>query len=95
MNADEKYILNWGSIFVPIRRFICNLSIYVFLGFTFMFTDRSGIHTGVITSLFCTSLIFTSIYFYFKHKHILTKFDYFGILLVLICVILISLSEGN
>jgi drug/metabolite transporter (DMT)-like permease len=74
---------------------VVNLGIYVMLGLTFMFADESGIHTGVITSLFCTSLIFTSVYFLIFHGQKLQKSDYIGILLVVICVILISLSEGE
>ena len=64
--AETQYELNFGAILVPVRRSIINLSIYVMLGFTFIFADKSGIHTGVVTSLFCSSLIFTIFYFYIK-----------------------------
>ena len=66
--AEEKgkFMLNWGSIWVSMRRFVINFMIYVSLGLTFIFANRSGIHTGVITSIFCSSLIFTCVYFYFK-----------------------------
>lgn len=66
--TKPKYVLNYGALWVPIRRFVINLSIYVMLGTTFIFADKSGIHTGVITSLFCSSLIFTSVYFMIFHK---------------------------
>lgn len=95
LDQQSKYVLNWGSIWVTIRRFIVNFAIYVFLGLTFIFADKCGIHTGVVTSLFCSSLIFTCIYFFLHHGQKLTKWDFTGILLVVICVILISLSEGK
>jgi drug/metabolite transporter (DMT)-like permease len=88
-------VLNWGAIAVPIRRFIINLSIYLMLGLTFIYADKSGIHTGVVTSLFCSSLIFTIAYFYFRFKQNLQKSDWIGILFVIVCVILISVSEGK
>ena len=93
--AKAKYVLNWGAIWVPIRRFAVNLSIYVMLGLTFMWADKANMHTGVITSLFCTSLIFTIIYFRIFHAQHLQCTDYIGILLVVICVVLISISEGG
>ena len=65
------------------------------LGFTFIFASRCGIHTGVVTSLFCSSLIFTIAYFYFMHKQKLQISDWIGILLVCVCVGLISASEGG
>jgi drug/metabolite transporter (DMT)-like permease len=74
---------------------IINLSIYVMLGFTFIYANKSGIHTGVVTSLFCSSLIFTIAYFYFKHNQKLQISDWIGIILVCICVVLISISEGE
>jgi drug/metabolite transporter (DMT)-like permease len=92
--AEVQYELNWGALMVPVRRFMINLSIYVMLGFTFMYADKCGIHTGVVTSLFCSSLIFTIAYFYFRFDQKLQISDWIGILLVVVCVILISISEG-
>ena len=91
----QKFKLNWGSIWVSIRRFIINFMIYVMLGLTFIFADKSGIHTGVVTSLFCSSLIFTVVYFYFKYGQKLSRWDVIGIIMVCICIALISLSEGE
>lgn len=93
--AEDQYELSWGALMVPIRRFVINLSIYVMLGLTFMYADKCGIHTGVITSLFCSSLIFTIAYFYFKHDQNLQISDWIGIILVIVCVGLISASEGG
>lgn len=93
--AEVTYELNWGAIMVPIRRFIVKLTIYVMLGFTFMYSKKCGIHTGVVTSLFCSSLIFTIVYFYFRYHHKLQISDWIGILFVIVCVILISISEGE
>jgi uncharacterized membrane protein len=59
---------------------------------TFSLSFASGINTGIITSLFSTSLIFTSAYFYFKFGQKLSLLCMVGILLVVACVVLVSLS---
>jgi len=60
-----------------------------------MFAGKSGMNTGIITSLFTTSLIFTSVYFFFKHGQKLTIFDIIGIIMVIGCVIIISMSGSG
>ena len=89
--AGEK-VFDWHTFGAPIRRIFCQLSIQILLFFTFKFAAESNINTGIITSCFATSLIFTSVYFYFKHSQKLTVTDGLGICMVISCVVIISLS---
>jgi drug/metabolite transporter (DMT)-like permease len=68
------------------------LLIQILLWATFSLAAVSGINTGIITSLFTTSLVFTGLYFYFVYGQKLTTTDIFGIVLVCACVVIISLS---
>ena len=65
LELDYDYEIFGDVIWVSIRRVICTVGIYVGLYYTFMFTAEAGINSGIITSIFATSLIFTSIIFYF------------------------------
>lgn len=59
---------------------------------TFNNATKSGINQGIASSIFCTSLIFVALWFLVRHAQKLMIWDYLGILMVIICVVLISLS---
>lgn len=95
LELDYEYEVYGDVIWVPIRRVLCTIVIYVGLYYTFLFTAEAGINSGIITSIFATSLIFTSIIFYFQYSQKLTGFDMLGICFVISCILVISLSGGD
>ena len=94
-NERGELVLDWLVLGAPIRRTLVETSILILLAVTFQFADQSKINSGIITSLFATSLVFTSVYFYFAHSQKLTKTDALGILMMIACIVIISLSEGE
>jgi len=62
---------------------------------TFALAAESGINPGIITSLFSTSLIFASVYFFLRFGQKLSMTDIVGILMVIACVVVISLSSNE
>lgn len=61
---------------------------------TFLYAGKSGMNSGIIASIFSTSVIFSNIGFYFLYGQKLTKYGILGSLLVVGCVILIGLGPS-
>ena len=59
----------------------------------FMFAEKAGINQGLITSLFSTYCVFTSIIFYFLFNEKLKLKFIIGIGLMLNCVVLVCYSK--
>ena len=85
----------WPTLRAPVMRSLWLSLCYALMAYTFMLAAESGINTGIITSLFCTSLLFTSLIFYFNHGQKLKLIDEFGMILVVGCVVLISFSKSK
>ena len=95
MYYNDDKTLKWPTLRAPIMRSLWLTIAYALMTYTFMLAADSGINTGIITSLFCTSLIYTSLFFFFKHDQKLKLIDGFGMILVVGCVVLISFSKSN
>ena len=59
----------------------------------FMYAKEAGINQGLITSLFSTYCVFTSIIFFFLFQEKLKLKFLLGISLMLACVILVSIAQ--
>ena len=67
--------------------------INIVISATFDFAIKAGINTGIISTLFITSLIWVAFYFYFMHGQRLHVQHIVGIVLMIAAVSLISLSK--
>lgn len=60
---------------------------------TFALIAKSGVNPGVISIIYSSSsIVFTSVIFYFKHGQKLTKWDLLGTLFIIASIIMIGLS---
>ena len=75
---------------MPIQRCIIQGLIQVMLTVTFSFASKSGVNSGIIATIFSTCVPFTSILFYCRYAQVLTKRDWFGCFLIIVCVVLIG-----
>lgn len=64
-----------------------------FLTFYYVHEASPSLNTGVFTSLFCSSILYSSILLYFIYGQKLKKREIFGMMLIVICIILIALSN--
>ena len=55
----------------------------------------SNVNSGIIASIFSTSVAFTCIMFYFIYNQKLNKSDIIGIFLIIICVVLIGIGQDS
>lgn len=79
----------------PLGRMLFILLIHVTHIATFLFAAKSNINGGIISTIFSSSCVFTSIIFYFKHGQKMTKSDFLGTFFIMGCVGLISLGGSN
>lgn len=93
LDENQKFKVNWTSVWVPVRRGLISIWIFVCLNTTFQFANQAGLNPGVVSTLFTTCLIWVAIYFYFKHGQKLRIFDMFGMAIMITAVCLISLSK--
>lgn len=70
-----------------------NVSFQISIIKAFQYATIAGLNAGVITSMFSTYCIFTSVFTYFIFGEKLKLKFILGIILMLSCVILISLSS--
>ena len=75
------------------RRVVANWMINVSLNYTFVLAYACGINSGIITSIFASSMIYVGIVFYFKFGQKMSKVDIFGIVLMVGCIVCISLAK--
>lgn len=95
VNSEPKYVFNRFSIRAPVRRCLNNLMIMGILDLTFYSASEAGLNTGIITSIFATCIIFTSICFYFMKGEKPGLYDFLGGAMIVTCVLLISLSPAS
>lgn len=91
-DKGPQFTLNWPSLQAPARRCITQMITPVFLYLTFTSADKAGLNTGIITSLFPSCIIFTSVYFYLFKGQKLTCWNLLGMALIITCIFLISFS---
>ena len=91
--SQEK--ISFELIFVPLRRGLIILSCISCLTLTYYYAAKSGINQGIITSIFSSSLIFTSIWFFIFHGQKLTKWDLVGVTMVIACILCISIAKSS
>jgi len=89
----RAYVINKKSMRVPFQRMIMLYLTQGALFLCFKFADMSGTNTGIITSIFSMSLVFTAAWFFCTHGQKLTPFDMLGFAVILGCVIIISVSH--
>jgi drug/metabolite transporter (DMT)-like permease len=61
----------------------------------FEFAFKSGVNSGIISSIFSSSCIFTTVVFYFKYGHKISVIDAIGTSFILLCVFMIALGGTN
>ena len=62
---------------------------------TFTFAGKSGVNSGIISTIFCTSVIFSNILFYILYGQKLSKYDIFGSLMIVASVVLIGFGGAT
>jgi hypothetical protein len=62
--VDKKYVLRSDSIWILIRKTVITIVLFTLISMCFTYAFESGINVGIISSIFATSLIFTSVIFY-------------------------------
>ena len=92
---NDTFVLNRARFKIPFLRGFLNLTLILLKVVTFIFTAKSGLNAGIITSIFSTCIVFTTVLFYFIHNQVLTRKDFIGITFLVGCVVLISLSPNK
>ena len=92
IDENGKNIFSIKKFMVPIRRGIILVVCFLLLVSTYFYATKGQVNHGIISSIFSTSLINTSIWFRIKHGQKLNKSQILGILSVILCVIMISLG---
>ena len=80
---------------VPPQRCLIHIAITVTMTLTFQYSDRSGINSGIISSIFSTCIVYTPLIFYVLYGQRLTKQDILGCLIVIGSVVLIAFGGGH
>ena len=62
---------------------------------TFYFGGKAGMNTGVLSSFYVTSVVFTVVIFYFLYGQKVSKSDLIGASFIMLCVILISTGSAD
>jgi drug/metabolite transporter (DMT)-like permease len=82
-------------ISAPLGRMLSILLIHITHVSTFLFAAKSNINGGIISTIFSSSCVFTTLIFYLKYGQKITKNDFLGTFFILGCVGLISLGGSN
>lgn len=92
------YTLCWKRLFLPVVHSLFNIWGYgsLFATFYFLGLCKHPVNSGVVSSLFSSSLVFVAIlfYFYFGQKMSLKGIGGIGLIVASICVISLS-AETN
>lgn len=78
---------------VPLERCFFNGITLVLITQTFKYGYMSKINSGIIASIFSTSVAFTCVLFYIIYKQKLSRYDFLGIALIVACVVMIALGK--
>mmetsp|Transcript_5488 Transcript_5488/g.9301 ORF Transcript_5488/g.9301 Transcript_5488/m.9301 type:complete len:83 (-) Transcript_5488:599-847(-) len=77
-------------VLVPIQRTLLISAVNICLNMTFSYAAESDINSGIISTTFSSSVIFTVIMFWYKYHQTLGKFEIIGCLLIIASVLLIG-----
>jgi len=91
----SHYKFTWQRFSAPVARTFAYLAICITMQYCFDFAYKSGVNSGIISSIFSSSCIFTSMIFYFKYGHKLSMIDAIGIGFILLCVCMIALGGAG
>ena len=64
---------------------------------TFNFAGKSGLNSGIISTVFCISIIYSNILFYFLYGQKIRHFDIVGFIMIIVGIVLIGFggAEGG
>lgn len=79
----------------PISRGIIQVATFFAVFLTMEFAFKAGVNQGIIASLFSTSIVFSSILFYFLYEEKLSIRHLIGLALMLTAVVLISIGKPS
>lgn len=79
---------------VPFQRCIINLMGQVLVTLTFYFAGKSGMNSGIIASIFSSSVIVSLFAFYILYGQKVTKWGLLGSLMVVACVVMIGVGPS-
>ena len=98
MFARPTYVLCWERLFLPVVHSLINCWAYgsIFGAFYFLGLCEHPVNSGVVSSLFSSSLVFVAVlfYIYFGQKMSLQGIGGIGLIVASICVISLS-AETN
>lgn len=93
-NNGDKYI--WVAGFLGM---ICSaLGNFVgtyFVALTFQTSLYAGVNQGVMSTLFVLSAVFSALFAYWLLREIMDNSQYFGMVLLIACAVLLSLSQES
>lgn len=89
------YVIKKRAWVIPLERCIVNGLSNILITLTFQYGYMSHANSGIIASIFSTSVAFTCLIFFFMYNQKLTKYDLLGILLIVVCVVMISVGQGS
>ena len=92
-DLKPRYQIRWDRVKVVLVRTVCQTIADALVIATFYCGAMSKTNNGVIDTLFTTQLIFTTAFFYFKYDQKITKMDFAGIILIVLCVV--SIAYGS
>ena len=82
-------------LFVPIERCLINGVTQFVITYCFFYTFKSNVNSGIIASIFSSSVVFTAVMFYCFFGQKLSKFDILGCSMIIGCVCMIALGENK
>ena len=83
------------SATVPIQRCLLQGWVAVSLSVTFYFDDLSGVNSGIIATIFSTSVVYTTLIFRVKYGQILTRRDWLGCSVIIFSVVMICIGGAK
>mmetsp|Transcript_1400 Transcript_1400/g.1236 ORF Transcript_1400/g.1236 Transcript_1400/m.1236 type:complete len:374 (+) Transcript_1400:41-1162(+) len=87
--------MHWSYFFGMICSALANVVGTLFVAITFQTSIQAGVNQGVISTLFVLSAVFCAIFAYIFLKEVMGGADYVGFTLMIICAILLSLSQDS
>ena len=92
--ARPTYVLCWDRLFLPVVHSLINIWAYgsIFGAFYFLGLCEHPVNSGVVSSLFSSSLVFVAILFYFNFGQKMSLKGIGGILLIVASICVISMS---
>lgn len=89
--------LDWRRVVAPIIKALVGLlfQIMIFLSFNFASKSSNNMNSGVVSSLFTSNVVFTSIFFYIFFNQKLSRSVLTGMFFIILCAVLISTEKSG